>query len=347
MLRIISLARGVGNEAFVLAVGGQPQTYHSEKHFSLGELCVLKLLKLLNDISDGSLVVIDELEMALHPKAQIKLLELLKQQVALKNLTVIFSTHSVSLLKSIDRKSIIYLEPQDDGSTKVITGCFPTYAIGNIASDEETLPDMVVYVEDIMARDVLMGMFDMFAGERYQDPTMRPSIKAVPVGGFKEVVSFVDRNRAVLPPQVRQKALLDADVSTETVAQWRQGNKHSELAKFQRVEANLDYLPFTPEVGMMNYVSDNLLAFQAELRVRCADNQLRIEDICNSYDKNLTGSALRKAAKSAIDSLIKLLEGRVQYTSDQARDRLCGVFAKQAWTQYRADFLRIFGSMLQ
>lgn len=347
MLRIISLARGVGNEAFVLAVGGQPQAYHSEKHFSLGELCVLKLLKILNDISDGSLVVIDELEMALHPRAQIKLLELLKQQVMLKNLTVIFSTHSVSLLKSIDRKNIIYLEPQDDGSTKVIAGCFPTYAIGNIASDEEALPDIVVYVEDIMARDILMGMFDMFAGERYQDPTMRPSIKAVPVGGFKEVVGFVDRNRAVLPPQVKQRALLDADVSTETIAQWRQNGNHSQLAKFQRVEANLGYLPFTPEVGVMNYICDNLQTFQTELRVRCADNQIRIEDICTAYDRSLAGAPLRKAAKSAIDGLTRLLEERVQYTSDQARDRLCGVFAKQAWLQYRADFLRIFGTMLQ
>lgn len=34
-LRSVNLARGVGNDAFVLSIGGIPASYHSEKHFSL------------------------------------------------------------------------------------------------------------------------------------------------------------------------------------------------------------------------------------------------------------------------------------------------------------------------
>lgn len=72
-LRTINLTRGAGNDAFVLALGAQPHSYHSEKHFSLGELCVLKLLRLLREIQDDSMIIIDELEMALHPRAQVSL----------------------------------------------------------------------------------------------------------------------------------------------------------------------------------------------------------------------------------------------------------------------------------
>lgn len=196
MLRTINLTRGVGNDAFVLAIDGNPQTYHSEKHFSLGELCVLKLLRLLKDVNNNSMLIVDELEMALHPRAQVKLLRYLEEQARAKSLTIIFSTHSVTLLKTIDRRRIIYLDKQDNGEIKPIYGCYPTYAIGNIASDEETLPDLMLYVEDVFARDMLSAFFEKFADQRFDDPTARPTAKIVPVGGFQEVVAFLDRNRA-------------------------------------------------------------------------------------------------------------------------------------------------------
>jgi energy-coupling factor transporter ATP-binding protein EcfA2 len=227
MLRTINLTRGVGNDAFVLAMDSTPQTYHSEKHFSLGELCVLKLLRLLKDINNNNMIIVDELEMALHPRAQVKLLRYLEDQARAKSLTVIFFMHSVTLLKTIDRQRIIYLEKQDDGEIKPIYGCFPTYAIGNIASEEETLPDIMLYVEDLFAREVLTAFFVKFADQRFSDPTERPTAKIVPVGGFKEVVAFLERNRSVLPERVVQKAVLDEDVSTEVLTQWGQNENYA------------------------------------------------------------------------------------------------------------------------
>ena len=102
-LRKVNIARGTGNEAFVLALNTSPKTYHSEKHFSLGELCVLKLLRTLSDVSNNCLIIVDELEMALHPRAQINLLRYLEAEAEARSLTIIFSTHSVTLLKSVDR----------------------------------------------------------------------------------------------------------------------------------------------------------------------------------------------------------------------------------------------------
>ena len=240
-LRTINLTRGAGNDAFVLALGAPPYTYHSEKHFSLGELCVLKLLRLLREVQDDSMIIVDELEMALHPRAQVNLLRYLQDQAAAKSLTVIFSTHSVTLLKSIDRRHIIYLDKQDDGEIKAVIGCFPTYAIGNIASDEETLPDIMLYVEDLFARDMVTAFFEKFADERVPDPTARPSTKIVPVGPFDAVMAFLERNRSVLPNRVVQKAVLDGDVANESIAGWRQNDNHAQLAKYQHQEAPVHY----------------------------------------------------------------------------------------------------------
>ena len=346
MLRTINLTRGVGNDAFVLAIGGNPLTYHSEKHFSLGELCVLKLLRLLNEVNNHSLIIVDELELALHPRAQVRLLRYLEEQALTKSLTVIFSTHSVTLLKTIDRRRIIYLEKQDDGETRSIYGCFPTYAIGNIASDEETLPDIMLYVEDPFARDILTAFFEKFANEHIADPTQRPTTKIVPVGGFNEVVAFLERNRSVLPDHCLQKAVLDQDVATEVLVRWRQNGNHAQLDKFRRLENDIKFLPFTPEVGVMNYIVGDLQEFERSLRARCSDNQLRLHDIVHGYDQSLHGSQLRNAAKAKMEGLTEYIQLRSQRSAEMVREQLCGVFASLAWDLYRAHFMQLFGPMV-
>jgi predicted ATPase len=345
-LRQINLTRGAGNDAFVLALGTTPQTYHSEKHFSLGELCVLKLLRLLNNVANNSMIIVDELEMALHPRAQVNLLRLLEREARSKSLTIIFSTHSVTLLKSVDRQQIIYLEKQDNGEIRAIYGCFPTYALGNIASDEETLPDILLYVEDTFARDAITAFFEMFANERFNDPTQRPTLKTVPVGGFNEVISFLERNRAVMPQHVVQIAVLDDDVKTETLVQWRANNNHSQLDKFQRLTQNISYLPFTPEVGLITFIIENQAVFEQALRSRFSDNQLRIGPIIAGYDGTLIGAEQRRSAKSTVRSMLEYIEQRSQRSPDAVREHVCGVFANTSWQTNRPEFMQLFGQMM-
>src|SRR5262249_47203540 len=64
-LKTVNVRRGVGQQAFVLEVS--PGVFASEKNFSLGELAVLKLLRKLESSKNNALVIIDELEIALHP----------------------------------------------------------------------------------------------------------------------------------------------------------------------------------------------------------------------------------------------------------------------------------------
>lgn len=345
-LRSINLSRGVGNDAFVLALGTSPQTYHSEKHFSLGELCVLKLLRLLKNVANNSMIIVDELEMALHPRAQVELLRYLEGQAKAKSLTVIFSTHSVTLLKTIDHSRIIYLEKQDDGEIKPIVGCFPTYAIGNIASDEEALPDIMLYVEDLFARDFLNSFYELFVNEKYTDPTLRPSAKIVPVGGFNEVIGFLDRNRSVLPASVKQMAVLDRDVSDEVISAWKKSNNHNKLAKYDELRRQIAFLPFTPEVGLLELADGNPAAFEQKLRDRFGDNMLHVRSILSKYNATLQGAAQRKAAKVVVEELIQYLKTRTQGTDEVIREKLSGVFATASWPTYKASFMTLLGSLV-
>jgi predicted ATP-dependent endonuclease of OLD family len=148
-LKVINVRRGVGAQAFLLpdplSSTQRRRAYFSEKNFSLGELCVLKLLRQLEACPRGSLVLIDELELALHPRAQIGLFRHLQQVSDQKDLTTIFSTHSVSLIKAVDRAHLYFIDRIAD-RTELIPGCYPTYALGQLALSEERSPDVALFV---------------------------------------------------------------------------------------------------------------------------------------------------------------------------------------------------------
>ena len=50
---------------------GNKNQYYSEKNFSFGEILILNLLIGLKSMQSNSLLLIDEFELALHPKVQI------------------------------------------------------------------------------------------------------------------------------------------------------------------------------------------------------------------------------------------------------------------------------------
>ena len=345
-LRTINLTRGGGNSAFVMDLGGDPKKYHSEKHFSLGELCVLKLIKSLNDSPVNSMVLIDELEMALHPRAQVNLLKHLQDMAKKKNLTIIFSTHSVTLLKSIDRKNIILMERGSDGNISIVRGCFPTYAIGGIASDEEALPDILIYVEDNYAKVMVLAFYNKYIAEKINNPALKPTLKVVPIGGFSSVIGFVDRQVGILPDHVSQMAILDADVKEETLKNWKNNDKHERLAQMQKVEKFVNYLPFTPEVGLAQHILDGVDDFTGALRGEVDDNQIQVKDVIKDYDKHLVGGDLRRSAKVSIDQLVSRISQRCGYDRERSIRVICGIFAEQTWQQYRPHFMKLFGGLL-
>ncbi|MGI3184338.1 AAA family ATPase [Nioella aestuarii] len=106
-LRVVNVTRGV-NEAFVIRKGHQsPYDYFGEKLLSVGELCVLKLLKRVLALPSQSLILIDELEIALHPTAQARLFSIISRLTSEGNHTAIFSTHSATLLKLSKQNQIL------------------------------------------------------------------------------------------------------------------------------------------------------------------------------------------------------------------------------------------------
>ena len=348
-LRIINLSRGSGNAAFLMQTARR--TYYSEKNFSLGELCVLKLIRSLQRLTRGSLLLVDELELALHPKVQINLLRYLEDMARQKQLTVIFSTHSVSLIKSVPRSRLLYLE-NDNGVVTTIKGCYPTYALGGLALGEERAPDVVIYVEDVCAVDVVEGLLRRFREARFgQDHRLFPSVKVTPVGPFMSVVRFLSHGQAMLPEGTRTRAMLDGDVRDETVENWEREDNHERLAEFQAHGDVLNYLPWTPEVGLFHhFISPHREDALRRLRAGFGENRIDIPRSVTQAIPDIqvaSGRPLRDGCKNALALLVEHIHGlKPNMSKDAVQTGIFQAFCDHHFEHHRADVMQLMGPIV-
>ena len=130
---------------------------YSEKRFSSGELALLRLISRLENVPDKSLVLLDEVELALHPRTQRKLLKFLHEQAEEKNLIVIVATHSQTLIANERPANIILLE-NNNGEVTVKNPCYPAEAMQSIDIYNGVMGDYLLLVEDEMASKCLKEM---------------------------------------------------------------------------------------------------------------------------------------------------------------------------------------------
>lgn len=349
-LRTINLTTGNKNQAFVLVDRRPDQSrvsYFSEKNFSLGELCILKLLRELNNCHNGTLVLIDELELALHPRAQIGLFRYLEQLSKEKALTVIVSTHSVTLLKSAQRNQIIFLEKRDNGETAVLKSCFPTYALSGISMSEERCPDAIIYVEDEAARTITEMLLRLCVLDRYTSSlTAFPTISVLPVGDYNNVVRFRDKNHAVLPDHVKQWILLDKDVEDEIVRMMDASSNSPMRDAFHRNSAHIRYLPFTPEVALIRHLSEKRNEVQSALRNRYINNQIQLPSSMVLITET-AGPALRQQCKQLLRRVVEQLQSEMTNVSDdQITEFLYEHFAGCFFSENKSTTMQIFGPII-
>ena len=279
--------------AFVVRINpnNTPAKFYSEKNFSLGEILVLNTLILIQDVPDQSLLLIDELEMALHPRLQVRLLRYLEQKAIQKNLTVILSTHSSSLIKSISPTNLIYLENPGNGQIIVHRNIYPTVILQNVAVDEDQKPDYVFYVEDEMAEALLKQMIIKYWKLRID---RQPALcKVLPIGGYKEVINFTLKSKQYLMPQsVGQYAFLDHDVegsynSLQTKGNSRTSSEQKWYEKFNALGSSKMFLPITPELGIWNWANNDPVLAQGEVNKSLIDAPINLNDLLTQVHVNV------------------------------------------------------------
>lgn len=184
-------------------VGVLRQTFgsYSKFHQGAGEYSALDLLGAIQSIPDNSLLLIDELEASLHPKAQRRLVESLAWLCRTKNLQLVVTTHSPYVLEALPSEARVLLV-REPGGIRPVYGASPEFCLSAI--DDRDHPELTVFVEDresgALVREIVA---------RYDSDTLRRSrFVAVGPANVVELLGRLSRSGALPYPSV---AVQDAD----------------------------------------------------------------------------------------------------------------------------------------
>lgn len=291
--------RGRNSTYFYILKDGRK--YYSEKRFSTGELAIIRLVERLHTTASNSLFLLDEAEMALHPRIQKNLLDYLNEKATEKGLMIIISTHSITMIKSTHRNQIMLMENDASENTVISTPCYPAKAIGYVDFESNIIFDTIFFVEDDMARLVLKAMIAKYANINTLIKSMMYCI--IPVGGYEQTALLAKNTRHQLFERSKVYALLDDDVFTEAI--------HNNQKFAQLYEQNRDLifsLKCTPESWLIEHFENreaNLTScirnnYHCEINTILTDNRYTS---CNAQSP-------RKLCKQKMDVVLKILEER-------------------------------------
>lgn len=162
-----------------------------------------------NHHQELSILILDEIELALHPSAQNRLIIFLNQIANQYNFCVYFSTHSPQILAKIDSSKIYYLERKYSGKTEVNNPCYPAYATRTLY--EPMGYDLVINVEDELAKYIIEKVI--------QDNNLNKNklIRIIPTGGWEKTLelSLDFIMGKTLGTQCKILTILDGDIKEE------------------------------------------------------------------------------------------------------------------------------------
>ena len=146
-----------------LAMVGSGRVVYSGFNMGAGECAVFNMLIALFEAGPGTLLVVDEIELGLHEKAQKNLIVELKQLCRKLYCQIICSTHSPVILENLPPNARFFIETRER-QTDVIVGISPQYACGKLAGENSR--ELTVFMEDEVSEAILMDIMPLDIRER-------------------------------------------------------------------------------------------------------------------------------------------------------------------------------------
>ena len=152
----------------------------SQFHQGAGEDATLDLFRLIQDIPEQSLLIIDEVEASLHPQAQRRLVRHLIKIARKNKLQIIMSTHSAFVLEELPEEGRIMLI-QSLNTKEILYNISVKFALSSI--DDKDHPELFIFVEDEEAERLIYEIIK--ASDECDNILRRVVVK--PIGSYTVV----------------------------------------------------------------------------------------------------------------------------------------------------------------
>ena len=152
---------------------------YSGFNMGAGESAVFDILTALFESGRGTLLVIDEIELGLHERAQIRLVEEFKTLCHEFHCQIICSTHSHVVLATLPPEARFFIETQGK-RTNVTSGISPDLACGKLRG--QNIGELDIFVEDGLAETILqIGL----------PHAIRTRVRIMRIGSFEAVLCLL------------------------------------------------------------------------------------------------------------------------------------------------------------
>jgi hypothetical protein len=207
----------------------------SQFRMSAGECMMISLLHTLNRLirnvdsqqKDGNpkvqLILIDEVELALHPSAIRRLVDTLRELSEKHHLCIYFATHSREIIHQISPSNIFHLQ-RIGKNIDVINPCTSNYAIRDIYTHDGY--DYLILVEDELSKIIIERIIDE------NDWISSRLIKVLAIGGWRNVLKFhVDINQSHLlgNRSCRVLSVLDGDIKDQCEKMKKEAREYTSI----------------------------------------------------------------------------------------------------------------------
>lgn len=126
---------------------------YSSYNAATGEEVLTKIIVDAVEAKRDSLILVDEIEVGLHPKVQRKLIQVLYNIALNDNKQFILTSHSQTILSSLPDKSRIFIEKDYQNNFKSIANISVNAALSKM--DSEAYPLIDLYCEDDIAKKII------------------------------------------------------------------------------------------------------------------------------------------------------------------------------------------------
>lgn len=202
----------------------------SQYRMSSGECLLISLLHFIYNALirrslpsiEPILMIVDEIELALHPVAVSRLIDLLNSIIEEhENLTVLLSSHSPEVIRKINPNNLFMLEPSEDSesSFQVVNPCYPSYAIRDVYMHDGF--DSIILVEDILAKYAVDTII------KKQKLNSSKLINILPIGGWENVLKFQNEvyNSNTFGIGTKVFSVLDGDIESKVSSKYKRYTK--------------------------------------------------------------------------------------------------------------------------